>query len=219
LFEFGGGANILFAATRSDNPASQADYLRSPHATINMRYGYFFGSHWGMYVHIQVMTVGKKQNQLYQKYISPYENRYYLSNYTEYNQDGGGLLYTTVGISYRMRWNRWALYSRAGVGGAERRTTTIDLTLKGKENNEVYQVSYNSSNHTPGILSVGTTVHYHLSRRISIYMDAAYMQSYQRPVYTFRQTNLYNEEIVTEKKFKAPHQGHLSLNMGIGIHL
>ncbi|MCD8079044.1 MAG: porin family protein [Bacteroides sp.] len=221
LLEIGGGTNLLLSHTSSMNPTSLLSYRQRALPVFNIQYTYFLGSHWGIYANLQAMLPGRKNRMLCEALASPYENDYYISGYRE-DQDANTLAYGIVGIAYRMRWNKWSVSPRLGLGFAETRITSLDFTLKGKENNEIYQISYNTkknTDHTTGILSAGTSIHYHISRRVSFYTDITYMQSHQRPTYRFRQTDLYEGEIITEKKYNSPHQSHLNLSVGIGIHL
>ncbi|MCC8186126.1 MAG: porin family protein [Bacteroides sp.] len=143
LVEIGGGTNLLLSRTSSTNPTSLLSYRQRSLPVFNIQYTYFLGSHWGIYANLQAMLPGRKNRMLYETLASPYENEYYISGYRE-DQDANTLAYGIVGIAYRMRWNKWSISPRLGLGFAETRITNLDFTLKGKENNEIYQISYNT---------------------------------------------------------------------------
>ncbi len=143
LLEIGGGTHLLLSHIDSSDPSSLLSYRRRALPVFNIQYTYFLGSHWGIYANLQAMLSGRKNSMLYETFASPYERDYYISEYRE-DQDVKTLAYGIVGIAYRMRWNKWSVAPRLGLGFADTRITNLDFTLKGKENNETYQVSYHT---------------------------------------------------------------------------
>jgi hypothetical protein len=192
---------------------------------------YFFSKHWGLEFNYQGATssrIRKRGDKFSASLQSEYSDKYYVNPNTLFDVGGNAssgwdITQAYLGLIYRFETNKFYVYPKFSIGLTSFQTDWGGATLKEKNSNIEYMVSYSSSSidssnepsSTSFTLAPSVSFGYKITKRF--YFNADVLLSYFRTnfVYTKEFTNLYTQE--TTSKYFDYKKNIFTLSLGAGL--
>lgn len=144
---------------------------------LDWRFAYFFLRHWGAYIDLGIYgnSIASDCGPLLEKQLG---TKIYRGG--ECGAIFAGMI-ASIGITYRMEWNRWQLLLRGGFGAIDINdtwTSTRDYGLTDAPGYDRMEMPYTEweckRNLSPSFLNGGLTIGYRLARSLSLIIDINY---------------------------------------------
>lgn len=186
--------------------------------SYSLRYICFPLRHWGVY--LDMLPACSVQKSSVEAFKEQLKKSYFIQDDRSQASD----ISTTfnIGIVYRVETGKWVFLPRIGFGNAGLEKQTLNLQVKGIDNNEAYQITakcnkaFSNSLKIPN-LTTGIGIYYKLSKVIYLAADAGYTQMLKRPTFIYEKKDLYSDLIVEQVTDKARLGKNFYFNVGLCI--
>jgi hypothetical protein len=190
---------------------------------------YFFHDRWGVEINYQGSTLNNitgRSERFHSAINSEHEADFFVTpstgaEYDTYNLVEGDIGRFYLGLIYRIEFGGFLIYPKLAIGYTSFDTDWGEAYLKSKNSNSVRKIQYWSEDHDISTdamtISPSILVGYKLSRRVFANLEMTTSFARAKVTYIETTTDLYTEQVTTEKYHYKKTLSTLGIGAGLII--